>query len=279
MIKPRIVLARFLLQLGRFIQSLAVVVMKPRDLIAFSYQAYSRPESIVAFGDDGFVRSGLTQEELEMMKALPIRQGKLLILGVGGGREAIPLAKLGFEVTGMDFVPQLVDRAIENAARSGVQITGLVQELSQLEVPDNSYDVLWISLDMYSCIPTVKKRITFLQRVVRVLKPGGYFLCQFHWEPRETISRKAEAARKFIAWLSLGNLEYQPGDIIWQNLEYLHSFLAVRDIQFELDHSGMRIIKLYAPNEGTSRGWALLKKPEVMSSISPSEELIECKSL
>ncbi|NIV37994.1 MAG: hypothetical protein GWN58_53840, partial [Anaerolineae bacterium] len=42
----RVSLARFLLQLGDFVQSLAVVVMKPDDLIEFSRQTYDKPQNV-----------------------------------------------------------------------------------------------------------------------------------------------------------------------------------------------------------------------------------------
>src|SRR5512136_727202 len=104
----RISFGRFLLRTGRFIQSLAVMVMKPGDLVEFTRRTYADPRSQNGWTAPALVDTGLSASERELLDRIPFRRGKLLVLGVGGGREAIPLAKMGFEVTGVDFVPELV---------------------------------------------------------------------------------------------------------------------------------------------------------------------------
>lgn len=47
---------------------------------------------------------------------IPLKQGRVLVLCMGGGREAIALAQRGFEVVGVDFVPEVLEKARENAA-------------------------------------------------------------------------------------------------------------------------------------------------------------------
>jgi hypothetical protein len=63
----------------------------------------------------------------------------------------------------------MVERARETAARRGLTIEGLVQEISQLDVPAGCYDVVWLSTAMYSCVPTRAKRVEMLQRIGRAL--------------------------------------------------------------------------------------------------------------
>ena len=59
--------------------------MKPDDLIEFSRQTYSRPQHVQAWSEDSLVDSGLTPQELSLLQQVPVKSGKLLILGVGGG--------------------------------------------------------------------------------------------------------------------------------------------------------------------------------------------------
>ena len=66
----------------------------------------------------------------------------------------------------MDFVAEMVERAKANAARQGVALEGLVQEISQLDVPDGVYDLVWLSARMYSCLPTRQRRVEMLRRPV-----------------------------------------------------------------------------------------------------------------
>src|SRR4030042_6203161 len=100
----RISLARFLIQLGAFIQSIPVVIMRADDLVEFSRQSYARPHDIEGWAEDALVDSGLGDDELDLLTAVSETTGDLLLLGVGGGREAIPLARMGFRVTGVAYV-------------------------------------------------------------------------------------------------------------------------------------------------------------------------------
>ncbi len=125
----RVSLARVLLLLGAFVQSLPVVVLTPDDLVEFSRQSYAKTGNVESWAEDELVDSGLSADELDLLAAAPATTGDLLLLGVGGGREAITLARMGFRVTGVDYVSAMVNRARENAARRGVSMVGLVQEI------------------------------------------------------------------------------------------------------------------------------------------------------
>ncbi len=256
--RPRITLARFLLRLGSFIQSIPIMVMRPDDLVEFSRQTYARQHNVDSWGSPELVDEGLYAEESELLEKLPLTNGHLLLLGVGGGREAIPLARLGFQVTGVDFVPEMLNQAIQNAARHDVVIQGLVQEISRLELPENSYDAVWLSLAMYSSVPTRQRRIEMLQRIYKTLRPGGFFVCQFHWGAGK--APKVSQARKALAWLTLGNISYEPGDMLWHNIEFIHGFLSVEELTAEFEKSGFEVIHLSIPEQRV-RGGAVLKKP------------------
>ena len=240
----RIKFARFLLRLGSFIQSLPVVVMKPDDLVEFSRQSYSKPQDVESWSEASLVDSGLSPDEQALIDDIPLKEGKLLLLGVGGGREAIVLAKRGFEVTGVDFIPSMVEQAKVNAAQRNVIIEGCVQEISNLDIPKNSHDVVWISRSMYSCIPTRTRRVAMVQRIYRSLNPGGYFVCQFHWDPRASASSKATFLRRLIALFTFGNYSYESGDFLWLNVEFLHAFSVEEEIRSELEEGGFGSIKV-----------------------------------
>ena len=196
--KLHIALAHAMIRLGAFIQSSAVMVMSSDDLVEFSRQQYAKPTSIDSLNRADVITGGFYPEERQLLECLPIRTGQLLLLGVGGGREAIPLAQMGFDVTCVDFIPAMVDRAIANAASCNTHIKGITQDISALDVPADSYDVAWLSAAMYSCVPTRTRRVQILQRVRRALKPGGYFACQFHWDTRQAFPRKGERLRQII---------------------------------------------------------------------------------
>jgi len=257
--KLRIKFSRFLLRLGTFIQSLPVVVMKPDDLVEFSRQGYARPQDVESWSENSLIDSGLGPDEQTLLDSLPTRGGRLLLLGVGGGREAIVLVKTGFDVTGVDFVPAMVEQAKENAIRRNATIQGLVQEISKLDVPADTYDVVWISRSMYSCIPTRKRRVDMVRRIYETLKPGGYFLCQFHWDPKAVSSHKLILLRRLIAFLSMGNLSYESGDLLWLNVEFLHAFSSEDLIRSELEEGGFTSVNVKI-NPSNPRAGAICQK-------------------
>jgi len=257
--RPRIILGRFLIRLGRFINSLAVVVMRPDDLVEFGRQTYADPESVENLCRVETVDLGLTSDETALLEKTPLKKGRLRLLGVGGGREAIPLARMGFDVTGVDFVRDLVERSIENAKERGVTISGLVQEISTLDVTDNSYDIVWLSAAMYSCIPTRRKRVKMLRRIRKALGPGNYFICQFQWNTRGGPSRRAVLARKAVAFLTMGNLQYESGDMLWGNVEFVHAFSSQDALRSELTEGGFEVVHIKISNQ-MMMGGALLKR-------------------
>jgi SAM-dependent methyltransferase len=197
---------------------------------------------VEGWSEDALLDSGLSSSELDLVAAVSDTTGNLLLLGVGGGREAIPLARMGFQVTGVDYVPAMVDRAIESASRRGLKIEGLVQEISQLDVPAGAYDVVWLSRAMYSCVPTRARRVEMVRRIARALKPGGWLLCQFHWCPSPRPSGRGRFLRRLFAACTLGNLTYEAGDTMWLNVEFVHQFSSEEAIRSELEESGLSVV-------------------------------------
>lgn len=256
----RIKIAKLLIRLGRFIQSSAVVVMRPDDLIEFNRQHYFKPNNIQVWCDDPFVSSGLTNQEKLLLDKIKLKKGRLLLLGLGGGREAISLAKMGFEVTGVDFVPQMVMGAKNNAEKYGLKISGLVQDISKLDLPEDTYDIAWLSAAMYSCVPTRKRRVGMLKNVFHTLKPGGYFVFEFLWNPQMRVSSKNMFLKKLIAGVTLGNLEYEKGDMLRFNNEFIHSFTSIDEVNDEILQAGFLFINIHA-NEGNKFAGAVVRKP------------------
>jgi SAM-dependent methyltransferase len=231
------------------------MVMRPDDLVEFGRQSYAR--DLEYWSSEKLLGQGLTPLETSLLEKIPLDRGRVLLLGLGGGRDAIPLARRGFEVTGVDFVPEMVNRALENAAREGVKLQGLVGEISSLDLPPASFDVVWLSQSMYSSIPTCKRRVEMLKRLRRFLKPGGYLNCMFFWETRIGFSPKVELARKIFSVLTLGNLWYEPGDLLWLNFEFSHGFSSEEELRSEFDAGGFVLLHLQLPDEGVAGGAVL----------------------
>jgi len=255
----RISLAHRMIRAGKAIESLALMVMRPDDLAAFSRSAYEGERNLKTWSAAGVLAEGLDREEEELLEACPVRRGRLLLLGLGGGREAIPLAQRGYEVTGVDFVAEMVEQAKTNAARYGVKLEGLVQELSLLDVPPGSFDVVWFSARMYSCVPGRPRRVAMLQRIARALRPGGVCVCQFHWDRRPRMSVRMERWHRALAYLTLGYWRFERGDMLWANREFLHAFDDEAALRAEFDDGGFEVLHWKTSDE-MLRGAAVLRR-------------------
>jgi len=258
--RPRLALGRFLTRAGRFVQSLSVMIMRPADLVEHTRRCYARPDSVEGWAEAGLVDAGLSAAEKALLEHVPFRQGKGLVLGVGGGREAVALARLGFEVTGLDFIPELVARAGENARARGLAFEGLVQDMTRLNVPAAAFDIAFLLAGTYSSVPTSRGRLALLGRVREALRPGGYFVCQFLGGEEAEFGPSWEFLRRAVAVLTLGNLSYERGDRLAPNGEFLHIFGSEGEVRSEFERAGFEVVALNFA-AGTARGGAVLKKP------------------
>lgn len=107
----------------------------------------------------------------------PIRPGDTILdIGCGAGVDTIIAAlRVGASgsVTGIDLVPEMLARAIENARLAGVDnVTFQESSAERLPFSDNSFDVV-ISNGVFNL---VVDKVKALGEVYRVLKPGGRFM-------------------------------------------------------------------------------------------------------
>jgi SAM-dependent methyltransferase len=256
--RSKVAVARFLIRFGRFIQSLAIMVMRTNDLIEFGRRTYAKPESVGIWGRDNLIDSALTPDEINVLDRVPVSHGRLLLLGVGGGREAVALGQKGFDVTGVDFIPQLVAKARENCARRNLRFTGLVQEISMIDVPTASFDVVWLGDGMYSTVPTSRRRVEMLKRIRSALKDEGYCICQFFWRRGKGVPHAVELLRKCFGFLTWGNIHYEDGDTLFQNTEFIHEFSSEQTLKDEFKKGGFMVEYFHLSKEWM-RGGAILK--------------------
>jgi len=78
---------------------------------------------------------------VENVDLLP--KGRVLDIAMGTGRNAIYLAKVGFEVEGVDISSEAVSAALESAEESGVMIKAQVVDLEKaFHIKEDAYDVI-----------------------------------------------------------------------------------------------------------------------------------------
>jgi SAM-dependent methyltransferase len=101
---------------------------------------------------------------------------RLLDLCCGHGRHAVPLAQLGYRVTGLDRSRPLLDRAAALAAAQGERV-GLVRaDMRRLPFADASFDAVLNLFNAFGYLEDDAQDELVLGEVARVLRPGGRFL-------------------------------------------------------------------------------------------------------
>jgi len=101
-------------------------------------------------------------------------KGKVLCLGEGEGRNAVYLAKKGFDVTALDASPIGMSKALQMATSQDVSFKAQLLDLEQWN-PAESYDAIVTS---YLHLEEPLRTQTF-QQAIHALNIGGYFVGEF----------------------------------------------------------------------------------------------------
>lgn len=99
--------------------------------------------------------------------------GRVLDVGCGYGRIAIPLAGRGFAVTGIDIAPNLLRAARREAAQLGVTVRFDQGSMTRLPYPSGGFDVVLSLWTAFYELLEEAEQIAALCEMGRVLRPGG----------------------------------------------------------------------------------------------------------
>lgn len=114
-------------------------------------------------------------EEL-LSHAQVVAPATLLEVGCGMGNLAMPLAHIGFRVTGIDIAATAIARAVQKAQVAGLdvhfRVGNVILPEAYQELP--AFDCVLDGLCWHCIIG--QDRSAFLRCVSNALKPGGYFL-------------------------------------------------------------------------------------------------------
>src|SRR6266545_6458616 len=105
--------------------------------------------------------------------------GQALDLGCGSGIWAVELAKRGWQVTGVDFVPKAVRRARKRARKAGIEmrlLEGDVTRLREAGVGSGSGFALFLDFGLFHDELTDAQRQAMGREVTVVAAPGATML-------------------------------------------------------------------------------------------------------
>ena len=137
-------------------------------------------------GDFTEIAAFMRQSGEVLVKSLGIRTPmRILDVGCGDGTTALPLARLGAEVVGIDIAKNLVDAGNKRAAEAGLHRLKFQEgDACNLEgISDHSFD---LTLSVFGAM-FAPKPFDVARELVRVTKPGGQIVMG-NWIPNDPTS-------------------------------------------------------------------------------------------
>ena len=157
-----------------------------------------------------------------------IPQGKILSLAEGEGRNAVYLASLGYQVTGVDASEVGLGKARQLATERGVTIATLQADLSTFEIEPQHWDGI---LACFCHLPSAI-RAPLHQAAVRGLKPGGVFVLEAF--SKEQLSYGTGGPPSLDMLMSLDELKLELA-----GLDLVHAVRVERAVHEGSGHTGL----------------------------------------
>ena len=130
-------------------------------------------------GDFGQIARSIEKGAEEFVARLDPKPGMTILdVATGTGNLAIPAAKNGADVTGIDIAPNLIEQAIGRAAAEGVTAKFEVGDAEALPYDNDTFDVV---MTMFGAMFAPRPDVTAAE-LIRVTKPGG-LIAMANWTP------------------------------------------------------------------------------------------------
>ncbi|MEV6333743.1 class I SAM-dependent methyltransferase [Nocardia vinacea] len=175
--------------------------------------------------------------------------GQVLDIGCGPGDNAIYLASLGYQVSGLDAAPTAIEEARTRAAARGVAVAFSVADATELDGYDDRFDTV-VSSALFHCLAAEQRR-DHVAALHRVMRPGGR-LIQFcfadkgHSEAYAPFQIGEEELRAAFAapdW-SLHTLRIDRMVTIMPPPP-VRDMLAERGVELEIDETGALLLPMW----------------------------------
>jgi SAM-dependent methyltransferase len=108
-----------------------------------------------------------------------VADGPILEVACGTGRVLIPLVRAGFEVTGLDGSPHMLDVVREKLAAAGTEVTArarLIEGDMRAFVIDAQFDLALLPARSFAYLVARSDQLAALQTIARHVRPGGLFV-------------------------------------------------------------------------------------------------------
>ncbi|UCF18400.1 MAG: class I SAM-dependent methyltransferase [Gemmatimonadota bacterium] len=206
------------------------------------------------------------QDVQKLIELTGCRGGALLDLCCGPGRHAVPFARRGFRVTGVDRTSYLLEKARAFAAEEDVEVEWVAEDMRRFVRPD-TFDLALSLLTSWGYFDEPDENQLVLENVRRSLKPGGCFILDTIG--KEVIARIFEATystelddrvllvqrRQVIDdWSRMENEWLLVSDGGVRSFRLRHWLYSGRELRLLLAAAGFQDIVLYGDLDGLPYG-------------------------
>ena len=116
-----------------------------------------------------------TGPAVELLAALAGDGGRVLELGVGTGRLALPLAARALDVTGVDASARMLARLRDKDP--GGSVAAVQADMAALDaLLPGPYDLVFVVFNTLFALPSQDAQVSCVEGAARRLRPGGRFV-------------------------------------------------------------------------------------------------------
>jgi ubiquinone/menaquinone biosynthesis C-methylase UbiE len=145
-------------------------------------------------GDFGQIAQYSAKGGEEFVTRLAISRGmRVLDVACGTGNLAVPAARTGAQVTGVDIAPNLLEQARQRAAGQGLLATFEEGDAEQLAYPDGQFDVV---MSMFGAMFAPRpERVS--SELARVCRQGGT-IAMANWTPEGFVGKMFSLTSRYV---------------------------------------------------------------------------------
>jgi SAM-dependent methyltransferase len=157
-------------------------------------QLKSGMKAVWMAGDFGQIANHTSGEAAEFVTRLDLKRGaRFLDVACGTGNSAIPAAKAGAQVTGVDIATNLLEQAKKRAGAEHLEIRFEEGDAEDLHYPDGAFDVV---VSMFGAMFAPRPERVAAE-LLRVCKPGGT-IAMANWTPQSFIAKTTQVTAKMV---------------------------------------------------------------------------------
>ena len=150
---------------------------------------------------------------------------KILDVGCGGGLVSEGMAKLGADVTGIDFIEENIRIAKKHAYKNKLKINYIVKNFEKEKI-NSKYDVIVI----FEVLEHLENWKSFLKKIQLNLNPNGFLILSTINKNLISKFLTIDLAENFLKWIPLNTHNY-------------YKFIKIEDLRYYLNLNNFEKVK------------------------------------